>query len=777
MFNLIRNKMRIAFIFLCLLPLLSYSRSNDDGINLIASGKSSYSIVVPADATASENYTASQLQSYLLKISGVKLELISEAASAKGKKYIFVGLTNFVKTNTNAATIANWGRDGILIKTLDGNLIISGGRPRGALNALYQFLENYLECRWWTPKNTYIPKKQNIQLNAINVNYVPPFNYRNHFIYNTTSSPVFASTLRENGDDQKLTVQQGGNEKILGFVHTFSKILPPNIYFRQHPEWYCDPNNHDLPSTSRSKEPESQITQLCMTNEALYKEFLKNTLKWVAENPSYNIVSISQNDYRGYCHCDACQKVIKEEGSPSGPLLRFVNRIANEIGKRYPNKKIETLAYYFSLKPPTKTKPAGNVIIRIAPITLNFAYPLSSAQNADVKNIIIQWAKISKENYYWDYNTNFRNLILPHPSFDRIGDDLKFLSANNVKGVFIQDNKYTDGFGYFLDMQAWVVGHLLWNPNLDQKKLTNEFMTNYYGAGGNYLSQYMNLINTSFRASNKSLTTFNTDYSFITLNVLNNSTTMFNNALKVAKTNNTFYDRVMKEKTAFDFAWLYFYNPNKKAAMIKRETFLGPANYSASVDSLFDRLKKYNVKNIDRTISNDNYKRKLLPQSYSKNEDISNSRIVIQQTDFKLYKEGTVTGFASDNNASDKLVATVDGTSEQWAIQALLGDYKDAFDSNSKWTVTAFVDVDLYKPVSQLVSPGFVNIGIYDTKSKKNIAVNKISVTKLAGVNYTKLILPPVILSDAVYIWVSIVDKNGNVNKLKVDKIELNRTN
>src|SRR5687768_6203034 len=101
MFNLIRNKMRIAFIFLCLLPLLSYSSSNDDGINLIASGKSSYSIVVPVDATASENYTASQLQTYLLKISGVKLELISEAASAKGKKYIFVGLTNFVKTNTN----------------------------------------------------------------------------------------------------------------------------------------------------------------------------------------------------------------------------------------------------------------------------------------------------------------------------------------------------------------------------------------------------------------------------------------------------------------------------------------------------------------------------------------------------------------------------------------------------------------------------------------------------------------------------------------------------
>ena len=76
---------------------------------------------------------------------------------------------------------------------------------------------------------------------------------------------------------------------------------------------------------------------------------------------------MSQNDNTSYCQCDACKKVIAEEGSPSGPIIRFVN----EVAKRFPDKIISTLAYQYSRQAPKITKPADNVQIMLCTIELN----------------------------------------------------------------------------------------------------------------------------------------------------------------------------------------------------------------------------------------------------------------------------------------------------------------------------------------------------------------------------------------------------------------------
>jgi hypothetical protein len=598
--------MKSLLVLFCLIPFLSFSQGGN-GINLVNSGQSSYSIVVPNDVTASENYAAAQLSDYLFKVSGAKLNIINESAAQKGHS-IHVGLDGFVKSNYQQNAIAALGKDGILIKTVNGDLIISGGRPRGSLNAVYQFLEDYIGCRWWTPTTSTMPHKPTITLTDINVNYTPPFFYRDHFIYNTTTSVDFAATLHEDGDDQALTAQQGGNERILGFVHTFGKIMPLDKYFSSHPEWYTDPANHDQPCTASSKQPAPQKTQLCLTNNEMYAEFLKNVLQWIQNNPSYSIISISQNDYPGYCHSAECNKIVQEEGSPSGLLLRFVNRIAADVAKKYPDKKIETLAYESSINAPRITKPANNVIIRIAPVYANMGFALNSPQNQQTQTVMENWKSISNDNFYWGYNTNFANLLLPHPSFYHVGDDLKFLAANNFKAIFIQDNKYTDGLGYFIDMQAWVVGHLMWNPSLDQKQLVNEFMLGYYGQGGKYLTQYMDLIDETFRRQNKNLPIFNNDFSFLTVDVLNQGTDFFNQALATEKNNKICSDRIQKEKTALDFTWVYLYKQSKSDANSKRARFMGPSNYDQSVDSLFEKLKTYNVQHVARNVSNDQFR-------------------------------------------------------------------------------------------------------------------------------------------------------------------------
>jgi hypothetical protein len=38
-------------------------------------------------------------------------------------------------------------------------------------------------------------------------------------------------------------------------------------------------------------------------------------------------------------------------------LLNFVNKVADEVGKKYPDVKIDALAYQYSHKPPRKIRP------------------------------------------------------------------------------------------------------------------------------------------------------------------------------------------------------------------------------------------------------------------------------------------------------------------------------------------------------------------------------------------------------------------------------------
>ena len=733
----------------------------------------SLNIVIANDASLSEKQAATTLQEYLRKYNTKSSnQIVLESEIDKSVPYIFVGWTKLSFVILGNSYADNLGSDGIVIRSIpSGGLILTGGRPRGTLYSVLEFLEQYIKIKFWTPNVTDIPSYKSVALNKINYRYVPPLNYRNHFVYNSTSNADFAFKLRGNGDDQRIKENYGGNVRILGYVHTFGKIIPPKKYFSKHPEWFSDPLNGDKPCTSSSEMPDAQRNQLCLTNESLYKEFLKNTLELIKQNPSYDIIEVSQNDSSSYCKSAACLKIIKEEGSPSGLIIRFVNRLANDVNKIYPGKKIMTLAYTYSLTPPKITKPGPNVIIRIATMASNFAYPLYSEENAENRDIINRWSQISKTTHYWGYNTNFKNLLLPHPSFNHIGEDLKYLYSKNVNGVFLQDNNYTNGVGYFLDMQTWVVGKLMWNPNLDQGSLVNEFMHTFYGAAAPYLISYMKLIDDSYKASGKSLSAMNNDYSFLTIDVMNKSSNLFKQALNSVKGNKILYERVLKENTVYSMSYVFLYNNLKRESLVNNKELIVPPLFTSN-EILFDKLKSYGVKKFDRYYSNAEYVEKLKAGTYSRSL-INDSRIVIQQNDFKLYKEGKLSKIIADPKASDEYSASISNKSSEWLVQAFLKDYSKIV-SNRTWKVTAWVKVE---NSTSMQIDGNIRMGLFNQGSKKSREIISIPISKITGKNYVKIELKPSILNSDDYVWISIVDKKGNSKDLYIDKFELEKIN
>jgi hypothetical protein len=220
------------------------------------------------------------------------------------------------------------------------------------------------------------------------------------------------------------------------------------------------------------------------------QELVKNLKQRLRNNPAATIASVSQNDWHGNCQCKNCAAIEQEEGSPAGLMLRFVNAVAADIEPEFPHVALSTLAYQYTRKPPKITKPRSNVIVQLCSIECSFCRPLADERNKAFGDDLIGWSQISERLYIWDYTTNFRHYIMPHPNLRVLGPNVKFFAEHNVKGIFEQ-GAYTTYGAEMAELRAWVLAKLLWDPRQDGTELAKEFIKGYYGPAAPHIEAYL----------------------------------------------------------------------------------------------------------------------------------------------------------------------------------------------------------------------------------------------------------------------------------------------
>jgi hypothetical protein len=770
-------KKTLLISVLCLMLVvfsLLYKSSARADIALAQNGRTPYVIALANDAIPAEKTATDELKTYLQQVTGATFSIESETAVNANTPQILVGAGARTKVLLPDQDWASLGTDGIVIKTVGKNLILAGGRPRGSLYAVYQFLEDTVGCRWWTSTEDMIPQKSTLIVPGQNVVYRPPFDYREHYTTEVQADPIFATIMRENGHFQKQTPEWGGHYTILGFVHTFSKLLPPEKYFQDHPEWYSDPGNGNKPCTAASKRPAGEDTQLNLSKPGVLDELTKQALAWIKANPEAGYISISQNDNRNYCRDAASMKLAEEEGSQAAPVLNFINKVAVRIHQQYPDFKVETLAYSYSENPPKTIRLVENVIIRLAPISSDFGHPLDSDWNAETRDNLKGWAKIAPELFVWNYVTNYFYTLLPHPNWASLGADLRFFANNHVKGIYEEDRS-AKSVGDFIRLRTWLLAHLMWNPNLDQDKLTDEFLQGYYGPAAPYLKQYLDLVESSFLAQNKKLLAFNSDFSFLDLNTTNQAIMLFEKAQDAVKDQQVLLDRVTREKLSLDIAILVRYQALRLQAKTGSKAFLGPKDPKVALQHYIASAKKYGVEGY---IYGNSFEKAIpgleasfappvsLPDFAKKfpEDDV----VDLQQSLFQLFGLGTDTFLVEDAAASDGNAASITGGTINWAIMAGLGNILE--NSPVKWHVYAMVRVDTNPDMPQ-AGLGLES-GIYDYANNKAVGRVKIPLKQVAGSIYQPIDLGVHQLSGGMRIWFAST-KNPVVTKVYVDRIIL----
>ena len=386
------------------------------------------------------------------------------------KKGVTIAPDGFAISITVDASLA---QDNYRIEATDKCMTICGDN-NGVLYGVYNFLEKYAGVRFFTPTLELCQKGDVTIPHGLVLAHNPAMKGRRLSWHSIQNSAEWCAKNGVNNCNVLLGEELGGSRFNYGklFVHTIN-FLAETTY--PYPAYGTNP---------------------CMTDPEVLATVIKNVRKALEENPEINIVSVSQNDFEGHCLCPNCRRLEEEEGSPAGPFLRFVNAVAKDLEKDYPNVIVDTLAYKYTQKTPKITKPHKNVCIRLCSISCCFTHPLEKEDCPKGKKLyddLVGWGKICDKLHIWDYTTNFHYYISTFPNFGVLHKNMKFFAENNVVSMFPQGNGQTPS-GEFGELRAYLLAKLMWDPYMSEEEYythMDEFLKAYYGEGWEYIRTFI----------------------------------------------------------------------------------------------------------------------------------------------------------------------------------------------------------------------------------------------------------------------------------------------
>ena len=712
-------------------------------------GRTAYRIVIPRDATPSQEYAADELQRFIKEMSGARLPVVTDGEKPAGRE-ILLGNNSRLPGLGISVDWARLGKEGCLLRTAGNNLVIAGSPERGTLYGVYALLEDHWGCRWYTSDASLVPRREKLILPGLDETIVPRLEYREVF-WTEAFGGDWAARNRLNSANASLEEGHGGKIAYKGFVHTMDGLVPADL-FDAHPEYFA----------MRDGKRRKDDSQRCLTNPDVLYIATENVRKWLKESPEANIVSVSQNDNFNYCECATCHELDEAEGSHAGTMLYFVNCVAEAIEGEFPNVAVDTLAYQYTRKPPRTIKPRPNVIVRLCSIECCFSHPLDGCPedtNTSFVRDLKGWNELTKRLYIWDYTTNFSHYLLLFPNLDMLDRNVRTFADNGVAGIFEQGNYSKGGGGALSELKAWVLAKLLWNPELDGNSLIREFVKGAYGPAAVPVMKYIGLGRDAIRESGEHVRIFddvNRDY----LNpvFLRKADDLLEKAERIAARSG---DR-------------------KLLARVRRLRM--PVWYTLAAQAIepFDKVIKPAVKRLVETARNLGYTNfhewTGVESDYTRLDILLKRKpaksslpgaLVGEDYQFRLYREGDLVSLVLDPTALDGAAARQAGCTFEWSVQWIF-PAPPAGGSGTTCRLRARIRVEK-KGGS---GPAF-HVGVYDATDKIVAIEAKFPAEEIPDQEYRWYEIGDVEWKPGCYAYVAPDDNEAVIPAIYVDRFEL----
>ena len=454
----------------------SFFAAHADDFTIAERGKSACcSIELPPAPTEVERYAAEELRDWTEKLTGIQLPIGGPA----------VRCVRIVRGTSDL------GDDGFRLTVRNGALEISGNR-RGSLYGVYEILERFGGIGWFSRIRTVVPSAERLSVPGdLDDRQVPAF-VKREILWMDAIEPVFAARLRAHGHYQPALPKTGERTYYTGGgqepCNSFFRVLnrTPGNAFKDHPEYYSEVGGKRIPDG-----------QLCLSNPDVIRIYTANLLDIIRSDPKAPQFIVSIEDCLGFCTCPRCKAIDEREGGPSGSVITFVNRVAEDVVKEFPHVRILTNAYLYMLRPPKHVKPHPSVLVTFCPIEVDRRNPIATGRNpANVEALaaLKGWAEITKDMFVWDYTTDYIGFLTPFPNVLTFQPNLKLYRACGITGGMMQGDN-SGIHGEFAELKAWLLAKLMWNPDLPVEPLLDRFFRGYYGAAAPIVRTYFDELN------------------------------------------------------------------------------------------------------------------------------------------------------------------------------------------------------------------------------------------------------------------------------------------
>lgn len=445
-----------------------------------------------------EKIAAEELKCFLEKITLEKFSIIPEKQAHN--PVIFLGKTDFAREN--GVEPDGLGREELVLKSVGGQLIISGGEPVGTLYGVYEFLQrNGVYFLNWDG-TTVLPKPGALNVSGLDVRKSPSIKSR--FIYDQVpmwmvlrQSPKkymdeywrFQLRNRSGGKQDAGTpgeylVKHSNTTKHAAKWHSFFSYVNPKEHFAEHPEYF----------TMAADGKRVPNRQLCLSNPDVAKvatESLRNFIRRDrAELPEIDwpvVYDITQMDgVKNFCECPKCREIVEKEGNAGLLWKYFINPIANAVAKEYPDIQIRTYAYAFSDQPPEHIKPAPNTVTFYCNLYLatDCYRPLTHPVNKKQLDKYNSWKDFGAPILMWDYwnmgGPSFFNPPRIETGIDGIIGNIRLHREQD--GIFAEYEISRLTPQMFVSLDHFIALQLMYDVEQDPEKLIDIFMNGYYGA-------------------------------------------------------------------------------------------------------------------------------------------------------------------------------------------------------------------------------------------------------------------------------------------------------
>ena len=499
--------MRVIALLLCIFC----AAASAEDIFIVKDGKASSVIVLPEKAGLTEEFAAEQLSYWVREITGTPLEIVRKPspdrtgihigrAFAEGK---FAGDLRFLEDS-----------EGFAVRSDGKNLYLFGARPVGSVFAVYDLLEKNTDIIWPClvegMDRIFTPVKD-LKAGKSNYREKPVFRERawginNGYYYNHPRTEYFCLRLKTNGANAPEAPR-----KRFGFsdddynCHNLWRYLPWEKYAAEHPEYYC------LVDGKRMK-PGYQAN-LCFSAPGGAEEFARNFMRDRIESGlRCGIAGIGVEDTNITCSCKTCMEPIR---LPDGKLLAYkenekkflsaryylwLNRVAREVRKKYPDFRIATIAYMFATTPPPVAI-EDNIVIVFCPIGKNIKQDFTGSTNRSVLETLREWNRLCSSFSVYEYYGCAADY--PRPVSYVIRKDLQIMRKMKIFRIY-SEWIHKNNAEYLSAMEFWITCRLLWNPDQDVDALREEYLHKTFRGAAGEMKKFFDIVRDTWFADGAS---------------------------------------------------------------------------------------------------------------------------------------------------------------------------------------------------------------------------------------------------------------------------------